>query len=80
MKYAILDTNFILTCVKQKIDFFEDIKLMGFQIVIPKQVINEIEKIPKSKKKRARFAKEYMKGPNALTVNPKNQQKDSREG
>ena len=51
MKYAILDTNFILTCVKQKIDFFEDIKLMGFQIVIPKQVINEIEKIPRSKKK-----------------------------
>ena len=51
MKYAILDTNFILTCVKQKIDFFEDIKLMGFQIVIPKQVISEIEKIPKSKKK-----------------------------
>jgi len=51
MKYAILDTNFILTCVKQKIDFFGDIKLMGFQIVIPKQVINEIEKIPRSKKK-----------------------------
>ena len=51
MKYAILDTNFILTCVKQKIDFFEDIKLMGFQIVIPKQVINEIEKVSSSKKK-----------------------------
>lgn len=51
MKYAILDTNFILTCVKQKIDFFEDIKLMGFQIVIPKQVINEIEKVSRSKKK-----------------------------
>lgn len=51
MRYAILDTNFILTCVKQKIDFFEDIKLMGFQIVIPKQVINEIEYIPRSKKK-----------------------------
>lgn len=51
MKYAILDTNFILTCVKQKIDFFEDIKLMGFQIVIPKQVINELEKVSSSKKK-----------------------------
>lgn len=51
MKYVILDTNFILTCVKQKIDFFEDIKLMGLDIIIPKQVINEVEKISKSKKK-----------------------------
>ena len=51
MKTVILDTNFILTCVKQKIDFFEDIKLMGFQIMIPKQVINELKIIAKSGKK-----------------------------
>ena len=51
MKTALLDTNFILSCVKQKIDFFEDIMLMGFQILIPKQVINELKIILKSKKK-----------------------------
>ena len=51
MKQVILDTNFILTCIKQKIDFFEELKLEGLQILIPKQVINEIKRISNSKKK-----------------------------
>jgi len=45
MKQVLLDTNFILTCVKQKIDFFEDIKFMGMEILIPQQVIGEIQKL-----------------------------------
>ncbi len=45
MKKVILDTSFILTCVKQKIDFFEKIKFMGMQIFIPKQVIREMKGI-----------------------------------
>jgi uncharacterized protein len=52
MKKTLLDTNFILTCVKQKIDFFEEIKLMGMQILIPNQVINEIKKIENSMQKQ----------------------------
>tara|TARA_Y100000034_G_scaffold135448_1_gene207400 strand:- start:1124 stop:1507 length:384 start_codon:yes stop_codon:yes gene_type:complete len=51
MKIVLLDTNFIITCVKQKIDFFEDIKFMGMKILIPKQVINELKRIVNSKKK-----------------------------
>ncbi len=51
MKITILDTNFILTCVKQKIDFFEEIKFMGMEILIPEQVINELKKVVNSKKK-----------------------------
>lgn len=51
MKQILLDTNFILTCIKQKIDFFEHLELMGLQILIPKQVIDEIEMIANSKKK-----------------------------
>lgn len=51
MKQTILDTNFILTCIKQKIDFFEYLKFMGIQILIPKQVIKEIKGIINSKKK-----------------------------
>jgi|TARA_B100000315_G_C14386494_1_gene499890 rRNA-processing protein FCF1 len=51
MKTILLDTNFILTSLKEKIDFFEDIKLMGLKIIIPKQVINELKTITKSKKK-----------------------------
>ena len=50
-RFVLLDTNFILTCVKQKIDFFEDIKFMGMKIIISKQVIDEIKRIVNSKKK-----------------------------
>ena len=51
MKEAILDTNFILTCVKQKIDFFRDIPNMGLNILIPTQVIEEIKRVANSTKK-----------------------------
>lgn len=51
MKKVILDTSFILTCVRQKIDFFEYLELQGFQILIPNEIIKELERIMKSKKK-----------------------------
>ncbi|MBU2562207.1 MAG: hypothetical protein KKF68_00925 [Nanoarchaeota archaeon] len=57
MNKVILDTNFILSCIRNKIDFFEEIKFMGLDIIIPKQVILEIERITKSKKK-LRFREE----------------------
>lgn len=51
MKQVILDTNFILTCVKQKIDFFKEIPERGWEILIPKQVIEEIKRVANSTKK-----------------------------
>ena len=42
MRKVILDTSFILTCARQKIDFFEDIRLLGIQIIIPDRVIREL--------------------------------------
>lgn len=47
----ILDTNFLLTCIKQKIDlFFELNKIMPLsRIIIPKQVINELETLKNRK-------------------------------
>jgi len=51
MKKVVLDTSFILSCIRKKIDFFEEIKLMGLQIIIPKEVIREIKGIILSKKK-----------------------------
>ena len=49
MRKVILDTNFILSCVKEKIDFFEEIRFLGMKIIIPKQVINEIKRISNKK-------------------------------
>ena len=43
MKQVLLDTNFIITCVKQKIDFFVDLQFLGLKVLIPKQVIVELK-------------------------------------
>ena len=51
MKSVVLDTSFILTCIREKIDFFEDIEMLGLQILIPEQVIKEVKQISNSKKK-----------------------------
>ena len=53
MKTTILDTSFILSCVKQKIDFFDYLKSEGFTILIPKQVLTELEKISLPNMKKA---------------------------
>jgi rRNA-processing protein FCF1 len=45
MKYVILDTNFILSCVRKKIDFFHEIKFSGLKIIIPIQVIDELKNL-----------------------------------
>ena len=43
MRQIILDTSFIITAIKQKIDFFDIIEGKGLQIVIPEQTINELK-------------------------------------
>jgi len=52
MQKILLDTNFIVTCTKQKIDLFEELKgLFGFyELIVPEQVIEELKKLAKSKK------------------------------
>jgi rRNA-processing protein FCF1 len=51
MKKAILDTSFILTCIKEKIDFIEELSLIGIEPILPNEVILELESFEKSKKK-----------------------------
>ena len=48
MKTVLLDTNFIITYIKQKIDFFEELYLEGYQIIIPDSDIKEIDKLNQS--------------------------------
>lgn len=49
MKQVLLDTNFIVSCARQKIDFFHEIPLMGIEILIPEQVFDEVKKLSKSR-------------------------------
>lgn len=51
MKKLILDTSFILSAIKYKIDFIEGIQFLGLTPFIPIQVIKELKKITESKKK-----------------------------
>lgn len=43
MKQVILDTSFVLSCVRNKIDFFEKIQEMGLNSIVPEQTIKELK-------------------------------------
>jgi len=40
---VILDTNFIISCVKRKIDFIDRLRGEGFKVLVPKEVIDELK-------------------------------------
>lgn len=48
MRQVILDTSFIMSSVKHKLDFFDKIEKEGFKIIIPNQVIKELEGLGES--------------------------------
>ena len=52
----ILDTNFIISSIKQKISLFENLKkdFPEYKIIIPVEVIYEIEKLKEDKKSTTR--------------------------
>lgn len=79
MKKAVLDTSFILTCVRQRIDFFEELKTWGMKILIPEQVIFELKKITKSKKK-AHFRKDAGLALKLLEMNKNDFEEINLEG
>jgi len=51
----ILDTNFLIYCSKHKLDYKEEISNLvneGFDLIVPKQVINELKKLKDDKWKK----------------------------
>jgi rRNA-processing protein FCF1 len=40
---VILDTSFIVSCIKKKIDFIAELEGMGFKVLLPKEVVEEIK-------------------------------------
>ena len=56
----ILDTNFLVYCAKEKLDYVEELKNMfneDYDLVVPVQVIKELEKITKKKKQDIALSK-----------------------
>ncbi len=40
---AILDSSFILSCMKKKIDFISQLEDLGFQAILPREVMDELK-------------------------------------
>ena len=40
---VLLDSSFIISCVKRKIDFLNELEGMGFKVLLPKEVFQEIK-------------------------------------
>jgi rRNA-processing protein FCF1 len=82
---VILDTNFILTCVKQKIDFFskgEEVIDGSVEWLVPFEVLQELEDISKREgektvdKESAKIGLEMTKLIGAKIINVKNKNVD----
>lgn len=51
---VLLDSSFILACLEKRIDFLEQLKLLGFKIVVPKEVFEELKDL----KEKGRVSRE----------------------
>lgn len=40
---VLLDSSFIISCVKKRIDFISELEGMGFKVLLPKEVFEEIK-------------------------------------
>jgi len=47
---VVLDTSFIISCIRKRIDFISQLKELGFKIVIPKEVSQELKGLKKGSK------------------------------
>ena len=47
---VLLDTNFVISCVLKRIDFVEELKLLGFVPVLPREVLQELKDLRKTSK------------------------------
>ncbi|HKL23590.1 MAG TPA: PIN domain-containing protein [Candidatus Nanoarchaeia archaeon] len=68
MAKVVLDTNFILNCVANKLDFFDEILMKGHIIQIPLQVIEEIKRL-KNSSKAVRFREQANLALKLIEVN-----------
>jgi len=81
MKKVILDTNFILICVKEKIDFFEYFEMGGFKVLIPDKVLFELKRISLERKggirARAEFSLRFLESGKFEKIEVKGKYTDS---
>ena len=47
---VILDTSFIISCIRKRIDFISQLEDLGFRAVVPREVIQELKGLKKNPK------------------------------
>jgi rRNA-processing protein FCF1 len=47
---VILDSSFIISCLRKRIDFLQQLEEQGFKAVIPREVMQEMKDLSKSKR------------------------------
>ena len=47
---VLLDTNFIISCIRKKIDFIDQLEDLGFKVILPREVLEELKDLRKSPK------------------------------
>lgn len=61
---VILDTNFLIYCAKEKLDYKEEIEKIlnqGYQLVVPMQVVAELKRVSEKKKEKIPLEKRKPK-------------------
>jgi len=53
---VLLDTSFIVSCIKERIDFLSQLEDQGFQVVVPNEVFEELKDIKKKVSHESRIA------------------------
>ena len=56
MMEVILDSSFILSCAKRKIDFLSPLEEEGFKMVIPREVLQELKDAKEDLKQNEKIA------------------------
>lgn len=56
---VLLDTNFILSCVRKRIDFLDQLEEQGFVVKLPHEVFEELKDIRKDAKHDDRVAIDF---------------------
>jgi len=47
---VLLDTNFIISCIRKNIDFISQLEEQGFKVVLPLEVLQELKDLRKNSK------------------------------
>jgi len=53
---VLLDSNFIISCVKRKIDFVSELELLGLKTLLPREVVQELKDLRLNSKHDDRVA------------------------